>query len=58
MKTQLPIEKPFFAQFLESQKSEHEERMQQAAQSWGTNKFLDQPLQTHKYPSDGDDGVE
>lgn len=57
MKPQHPIEQPFFAQFLESQQGENEEKMRQAAESWGTNKFLDEPLQTHKYPSDGDDHV-
>ena len=55
MKSQLPIEQPFFAQFLESQQRENEENRQQAAQAWGTNKFLDEPLHTLKYPSDGDE---
>lgn len=52
---QVQIEKPFFAQFLEVQERQNEEKLQQAAQIWGTNKFLDEPLHTLKYPSDGDE---
>lgn len=58
MKTETPIERPFFAQFLESQQRGNEESLRQATESWGTNKFLDWPAHTDKYPSDGDDGVE
>ncbi|ASZ12350.1 microviridin/marinostatin family tricyclic proteinase inhibitor [Chitinophaga pendula] len=55
MKTQVQIEKPFFAQFLETQEHKNEEQLQQAAQLSITNKFLDEPLHTLKYPSDGDE---
>lgn len=58
MKTDNHIERPFFAQFLEAQQQQNEDKKRQAAESWGTNKFLDWPAHTDKYPSDGDDGVE
>jgi len=53
MQSNQQVQKPFFAQFLESQANES-----QAANTWqGTGKLIDAPGGdvTQKFPSDGDE---